>query len=54
MASLPPDKLSVPRKEVAVVAHQVVRHHHGVDVIARHLRSGEGMGRTLDPFRTRA
>lgn len=41
MAALPADELSGPGEEVAVVAHQVVRHHHGVDVIAGNLVGGK-------------
>lgn len=41
MAALPADELSGSREEAAVVADQVVRHDHGVDIIASHLVVGE-------------
>lgn len=48
MAALPAHELSGSGEEVAVVPHQVVRHDHRVDIIARHLEGG-GRRRPLNP-----
>lgn len=37
MAPLPADELARSREEVPVVPHEVVRHHHGVNVVASDL-----------------